>query len=132
MLTIRQSTTLLRIPAGVAIRLKVTEHNEPGGWNAIPAHDGRSSRKTVKRFGTQLLPGDSRLFVSGVGNTLRDARARTLALALGRVSHAARDLTVEFVRVRRYPGFFLSTLVIYPTSLQDTVTPPSPFDESSL
>ena len=132
MLTIRQSTTLLRIPAGVAIRLKVTEHNEPGGWNAIPAHDGRSSRKTVKRFGTQLLPGDSRLFVSGVGNTLRDARARTLALALGRVSHAARDLTVEFVRVRRYPGFFLSTLVIYPTSLQGTVTPPSPFDESSL
>jgi len=132
MLTIRQSTVLLRIPPGVAIRLKVTEHNEHKGWNAIPAHDGRSSRKTVKRFGTQLLPGDSRLFVTGVGNTPRDARARTIALALGRVSHAARDLTVEFVRVRRYPGFFLSTLVIYPTSLQGTVTPPSPFDESSL
>ena len=132
MLTIRQSTVLLRIPAGVAIRLKASEHNEHEGWNAIPTHDGRSSRKSVKRFGTQLLPGDRRLFVSGVGNTPRDARARTLALALGRVSQAAHDLTVEFVRVRRYPGFFLSTLVIYPTSSQETVTPPPPFDESSL
>jgi hypothetical protein len=132
MLTVRQSTVLLRIPAGLAIRLKTTQRNQDTGWNAVPAHDGSPSRKTVKRFRTQLLPGDSRMFLSGVGNTPRDARARTLALALNRVSHAARDLTVEYVRIRRYPGFFLSTLVIYPSSLQESVIPPSPLDESSL
>ena len=129
MLTVRQSTVLLRIPVALAIRLKATGRNRHEGRNAIPAHDGSSSGKIVKRFGTQLLPGDSRLFVSGVGNTPRDARARTLALALGRVSHAARDLIVEYVRIRRYPGFFLSTLVIYPTSLQEWVIPPTPFGE---
>lgn len=132
MLTVRQSTVLLRISAGLAIRLKSTERNEHPGWNATPAHDGSSSRRTVKKFRSQLLPGDSRLFVSGIGNTLRDARTRTLALALGLVSRASRDVTVEFFRVRRYPGFFLSTLVIYPTSLPDSVIPPGPFDESSL
>lgn len=132
MLTVRQSAVLLRIPAGLAIRLKTTRLNQNKVWNAISAQDGSSSRKTVKRFGTQLLPGDSRMFVTGVGNTRRDARAQTLALALGRVSHAARDLTVEYIRTRRYPGFFLSTLVIYPTSLQESVIPPTPFDESSL
>jgi hypothetical protein len=132
MLTIRQSTVLLRIPTGLALRLKSTEHNEHDGWNAIPAHDGSLARKVVKRFGTQLLPGDRRLFVSGIGDTPRGARKRTLALALGRVSHATRDLTVEFVRVRRYPWFFLSTLVIYPTSVQCATTPPPPFDASSI
>lgn len=132
MLTIRQSTVLIRIPAGLALRLKATEHNEHGDWNAIPDHDGKPSGGSAKRFGAQLLPGDSRLFVSGIGNTPRAARARTLTLALGRVSQAARDLTVEFVCVRPYPGFFLSTLVIYPTAAQCATTPPPPFDESSV
>jgi hypothetical protein len=132
MLSIRQSTVLLRIPAGLAIRLKATEHNEHDGWNAIPDHDGRSSDKAAQGFESQLLPGDRRLFVSGIGNTSRGARARTLTLALGRVSHALGDLTVEFVRVRRYPWFFLSTLVINPTSVPCATTQPPPFDESSV
>ena len=131
MLTIRQSTVLQRIPAGLAIRLKVTERNRESR-NAIAAHDGSSSRGTVKRFGAQLLPADSQLLVSWVGNAPLDARARALLLALGRVSHAARDLTVDFVPIRRYPGFFLSTLVIYPTSFTRVGHPPTPFDESSL
>jgi len=130
MLTIHQSTVLLQIPTGLAIRLKATERNEHDGWNAIPAHEGSLSRRTTERLGTQLLAGDSRLFVSGIGNTPRDARAQ--ALALGRVRRAARDPAVEFVRVRPYPGFLLATLVIYPTSVQSAVTPPLPFDESAL
>jgi hypothetical protein len=130
MLTVRQSTVPLRIPAGLAIRLKATERNQHKVWDAIPAHDSSSSRKTVKRFGTQLLRGDSRMFVSGAGNTAQDARTQTLALALGRISHPARDLTVEFVHIRQCPGFFLSTLVIYPAS--ESVIPPAPFDELSL
>ena len=131
MLTVRRSTVLLRIPAGLAIRLKVTERNHENR-NAIAAHDGSSSQGTVKRFGAQLPPADSQLLVSGVGNTPLDARARTLVQALGRVSHSARNLTVDFVYIRRYPGFFLSTLVIYPTSLRESVIPPVPFDESTL
>ena len=132
MLIMRQSTVQIRIPAGLTIRMKATERNEHGGFNAIPDHDGRLSRRTARRFGPQLLPGDSRFFVGGIGKPPREARARTLALVPGRVSLAARALTVEFVCVRPYAGFFLSTLVIYPTSVERAVAPPVPSDESAL
>jgi hypothetical protein len=90
------------------------------GWSFVRSGDSHWLDKEIRARGWHFIWITEALLGSGVGKTSQEAIARTLKLALRRVSERFNAARVAYFEVSRYPGFSLARVTIYPYQIQQS------------
>ena len=106
----------IRLPGD--LELVTEEFGE--GWSFVQTGDPYWLDKEVRIRGWHFIWIAEALLRSGVGKTAEAAIARTLKLALCRVSQSFNAAQVGHFEVTKYPGFFLARVKIYPYQIQQS------------
>jgi len=109
---------LIRIDAQFPVGLKLTPRKFRKGWNSVPLSDVRGLGDRAEVCGWQLVSGGEELLKGGLGNTPDAATARALDLALRQISRSFNAVRVQYIRLQKYPWFYLSTVAVYPQAIQ--------------
>ena len=115
---LNQPVFLIRINTQFPISLNLTPRKFRKGWESVPLREVRGLGNRAEMCGWQLVDGGKQLLKGGLGNTPEDATACALELALRQVSRSFNAATVEYLRVQKYPWFYLGTVAVYPQAIQ--------------
>jgi len=115
---LNQPVFLIRINTQFPISLNLTPRKFRKGWESVPLSDVRGLGYRAEMCGWQLVSSGEEVLKGGLGNTPDAATARALNLALRQVSRSFNAVRVEYIRVQKYPWFYLSTVAVYPQAIQ--------------
>jgi hypothetical protein len=132
MRTISEMNMLLReqvdLPAG--LQLATEEFRE--GWNFAGRIDARRLKKKIQSSGWNFIKiGDGSLH-SGVGETLQEAVACALKLALRGIHGHFNAAEVEHIESTHYPWFYLARVRVFPYRIQQDSVLMTPEEDQSL
>ncbi len=113
-----QPVFLIRTDAQFPVGLNLTPRKFRKGWESVPLSDVSGLGYRAEMCGWQLASSGEELLKGGLGNTPDAATARGLDLALRQVSRSFNAVRVEYLRVQKYPWFYLSTVAVYPQAIQ--------------
>jgi hypothetical protein len=92
------------------------------GWSFVQSGDTHWLDKEIRARGWHFTWIAEELLRSGVGKTAQEAIANTLKVTLRRVSGRFNAAQVGHFEVRKYPGFVLARVKIYPYQIQQSAT----------
>ena len=113
-----QPVFLIRVDAQFPVGLNLTPRKLREGWGSVPLREVRGLGNRAEMCGWQLVAGGEQLLKGGMGNTPEDATACALKLALRHVSRSFNAARVEYLRVQKYPWFYVGTVAVYPQAIQ--------------
>src|SRR5665213_2367378 len=87
-------------------------------WDSIPLTEARRLGRQAKKSGWQLDACADRILKTGTGKTQQSATACALKLAMADIGACSNAVKIEYLQIKQYPWFFLSTVAIYPQALR--------------
>lgn len=128
MRTIPEPNLLLREPVEMPAGLKLMAEEFQEGWSLARSLDAGRLEKRIHTHGWNFIKIADGSPSSGVGETLQEAIARALRLALRRVSQHSNAVTFENIALTQYPWFFLAGVKVSSYRIQQSAALPAPDD----
>ena len=110
--------TRARVELPRGLTLATNEFGE--GWNLVRSGGAERLQRKIQTRGWNLIKNRDVCQRSGVGNTVQEAIASALQLALRQLSESFHAATVENIHLTQYPWFSLARVTIHSYRILDS------------
>jgi len=117
---IAKCTVLIRDGATLPDDVKLATEEFREGWNLVRTGNMRWLDRRIRSSGWHFIWINEGWLRSGVGETLQEAIAGALKLALRQISAHFNAVEIEHIEFKQYPWFFIAKVRIFPYQIQQS------------